>query len=300
MRHGRFDDALTKGPAWETDAMRLILSRKGFDSAAGGVASPILPDGTLISLPIPDKSSLIHYEDLAIRGHCLASLVSDLTRGGVMPTHGAHLDPDLDRSTLTRSRGWRGVFGQAGVAQRVLAREGVGPGDLFLFFGWFRQVERTGNRYRFAVNAPDVHVLWGWLQVDSVVNVADERIPAWAAYHPHAAAPNRPHNALYLARRTLDVGGLEQHAGAGTFGRFHSALRLTQPGRTRTHWMLPAWFAPHDGRPPLGFHQDPRRWTRHGDHIGLQAVSRGQEFVLDTAHYPESRQWLEELFAVGT
>jgi hypothetical protein len=33
--------------------MKVILSRKGFDSASGGMPSPILPDGTLISLPIP-------------------------------------------------------------------------------------------------------------------------------------------------------------------------------------------------------------------------------------------------------
>ncbi len=35
--------------------MKVILSRKGMDSTSGGIASPILPDGTLLSLPIPDK-----------------------------------------------------------------------------------------------------------------------------------------------------------------------------------------------------------------------------------------------------
>lgn len=34
--------------------MKIILSRKGFDSSAGGVASPILPGGEMISLPIPE------------------------------------------------------------------------------------------------------------------------------------------------------------------------------------------------------------------------------------------------------
>lgn len=37
--------------------MKFILSRKGMDSAAGGFANPILPDGTLLSLPIPDDST---------------------------------------------------------------------------------------------------------------------------------------------------------------------------------------------------------------------------------------------------
>ncbi len=34
--------------------MKVILSRKGFDSSYGGCPSPILPDGTLLSLPIPE------------------------------------------------------------------------------------------------------------------------------------------------------------------------------------------------------------------------------------------------------
>ena len=37
--------------------MKIILSRKGFDSENGGYASPILPDGSLVSLPIPNTTS---------------------------------------------------------------------------------------------------------------------------------------------------------------------------------------------------------------------------------------------------
>jgi Nucleotide modification associated domain 3 len=33
--------------------MKLILSRKGFDSSHGGGPSPIRPDGRLLSFPIP-------------------------------------------------------------------------------------------------------------------------------------------------------------------------------------------------------------------------------------------------------
>ncbi len=45
--------------------MKIILSRKGFDSSAGGVPSPIFPDGGLLSLPIPDKASQIACNDIA-------------------------------------------------------------------------------------------------------------------------------------------------------------------------------------------------------------------------------------------
>ena len=44
---------------------RIILSRKGFDSSAGGVASPIFKDGSIFSIPIPQKSpSPTKYKDL--------------------------------------------------------------------------------------------------------------------------------------------------------------------------------------------------------------------------------------------
>jgi hypothetical protein len=48
--------------------VKIILSRKGFDSAAGGYANPILPDGTLLSLPIPDDTASTHFSDLRNSG----------------------------------------------------------------------------------------------------------------------------------------------------------------------------------------------------------------------------------------
>ncbi|MEZ4682601.1 MAG: hypothetical protein R2932_51180 [Caldilineaceae bacterium] len=60
--------------------MKIILSRKGFDSSSGGVASPILPDGTLLSLPIPDATGPITYADLEWQGHAVGTLVESLTR----------------------------------------------------------------------------------------------------------------------------------------------------------------------------------------------------------------------------
>jgi hypothetical protein len=45
--------------------MKIILSRKGFDSAYGGYPSPILPSGEMVSLPIPSDDA-IRYSDLKI------------------------------------------------------------------------------------------------------------------------------------------------------------------------------------------------------------------------------------------
>ena len=44
--------------------MKIILSRKGFDSEYGGYPSPILPNGQMISLPIPDQKDDIKYSDV--------------------------------------------------------------------------------------------------------------------------------------------------------------------------------------------------------------------------------------------
>lgn len=43
--------------------MKIIMSRKGFDSGYGGVASPIFSDRSMVSLPIPARWSVKSYED---------------------------------------------------------------------------------------------------------------------------------------------------------------------------------------------------------------------------------------------
>ena len=44
--------------------MKIILSRKGFDSGSGGYPNPIMPNGTLLPLPIPSKNDEIRYTDV--------------------------------------------------------------------------------------------------------------------------------------------------------------------------------------------------------------------------------------------
>ena len=45
--------------------MKIILSRKGFDSSWGGCPSPVLPDGTMLSMPIPtNEDNRLRYEDI--------------------------------------------------------------------------------------------------------------------------------------------------------------------------------------------------------------------------------------------
>ena len=117
--------------------MKLILSRKGFDSSAGGMPSPIFPDGRMVSLPIPDERSQVSYADISYSGASLGPLVAQLTDGQIPAHYRAHIDPDLAKNSLPRLAGWRPIFGQTGPAQGHLRNNGVGLGDLFLFFGLF-------------------------------------------------------------------------------------------------------------------------------------------------------------------
>lgn len=278
--------------------MKLILSRKGFDSAAGGVPSPVLPDGRLIVLPIPDDRSLTAYGELAQDGEPLGPLVTDLTRGRLTGRDRVHLDPDLLEESLPRPPGWRPLFGQMGQAQGHLRNQGVGPGDLFLFFGLFRDVARGPGGWAFVPEARPRHVLWGWMQVERVLPL-DGPLPAalaWASGHPHCQR-RAANNVLYVARRRLALDGLaEPLPGAGIFSHEAPALRLTAPDADKvSDWRLPAWCQPHGGRPPLSYHADPGRWRRRGDHTALRAVARGQEFVLDAGAYPEALPWAGEL-----
>lgn len=310
--------------------MKIILSRKGFDSGAGGFPNPILPSGRLCMLPIPDKHSVVQYRHIHLDDDSLprkmstnlGGLVSQLTERRISPLRRAHLDPDLDFGSLPRKAGWHPSFGQRGAALGHLQKQGVGPGDLFLFFGWFKEIEVVSGRLRYVGEAPDLHVLFGWLQVDDVLDLTTaQTMPSWLHPHPHLqerfqAANGTSSNVLYTSRPSLELSGQTlPHAGAGVFPHFAPHLQLSSgnvlregnstdcghklPSRElRSRWLLPAWFRPVDGRPALTYHGDPSRWQMHPEGALLQTVGRGQEFVLDCAAYPESMPWLHTFFDV--
>ena len=277
--------------------MKLILSRKGFDSANGGCPSPIL-DGRLCSLPIPDAGASTRYGEISsFKGSSIARIVEDLTRGRISHDDGAHLDPDLRRESIARAAGWRPIFGQAAAAQSHLSRHGIGRGDLFLFFGCFRCAEKVGGAFRFVRDAPKLHVIFGWLQVGKIARATNSLVAEipWADGHPHLDAPDRyKNNTLYFSSDRLSSIGLKT-SGAGTFDRIRPELILTKTDSNCSVWQLPRWFAPN-GRPPLTYHGDPTRWTDCATSVQLQTVGKGQEFVLDVDQYPEARGWLRSIF----
>lgn len=294
--------------------MKLILSRKGFDSASGGGPSPIFPDGTTFSLPIPSGDDNITYGELRhVSGSLgevnIGRVVTDLTRrrrpeNRIGTDHRAHLDPDINFHVYPRQEGWKGLFGQGGGTETHLADEGVDAGDLFLFFGLFREVQDRDGCWRFIPGSPPLHVLWGWLQIGEVhEQVGRTGLPElpWASHHPHLQYIG-DRNTIYVASESLKIGNRFKTRGEGVFPQLRDELVLTEPGRSVSHWKLPRWFYPEMGKPALTYHDPNRtksnRWTRRrgdGEHVYLQSVGRGQEFVLDCDHYPEAIPWARGL-----
>lgn len=280
--------------------MKIVMSRKGFDSSFGGAPSPIMPDGSLVSLPIPVPGSHIAYDELHVNGESLGEIVNALTRGQIHGSAGAHLDPDLVDSIYPRLPGWRPLFGQDGAAQVHLRNMGVSIGDLFLFFGWFRKTIKEAGKYCFARGALDLHVIFGWLQVGEILSLNEDglTVPEWAKYHPHFHSGSQDNNTVYVAREYLEMEGVSsQIRGAGTFNCYREALCLTAPRYTRTIWQLPKWFYPSDNKSPLTYHRDMKRWSLEENRTILRSVSRGQEFVLDTSEYPEAVNWVCSMIA---
>lgn len=275
---------------------KIIFSRKGFDTSSGGCPSPILPDGRLLSLPIPDTRSKVRFGDIEHSGINLSDPVKALTKGRLDGASGAHIDPDLNATAIARQPGWRPVFGQSGAAQGHLHNQQVGAGDLFVFFGLFRPVLREGDGWRFDPASPARHVIWGWLQVGDILKVdqADENLRHWAEYHPHFRWNDDPSNTLYLPQNRLEMGGGTSLSGSGCFKHFSSSLQLTDRRAERPGiWALPRWCFPKaSGEVPLSYHGRTDRWRRDTHQVVLQAVSRGQEFVLDTQAFPEAVRWM--------
>lgn len=259
--------------------MKVILSRKGFDSTAGGWPSPILPDGRMLSLPIPEPSTDrgIPYEQLQLDGTALDATMAQL---GLRAEPCAHPDPDLLHGQQSnRETGWRGQFGQADAAAVHLRNMDVAPGDLFLFWGWFAPTANTCDGIRFESRRPrsdGFHAIFGYMQVGQICIPGSGDVPDFARGHPHVknAYGTRP-NLLFIASHT--VAWDDRRPGWGVF-RWRPGLRLSADGPRRSDWLLPAAFHPSTGT-SMTYNRRPDRWRHAGDTVAVTVASRGQEFV---------------------
>jgi hypothetical protein len=236
--------------------LRLVLSRKGFDSAAGGVPSPIV-GGRPVSMPIPaTRNSVTTYDDLG-----LGDLVERVTKGRIDRTHLCHHDPMFVDGQC--------FFGQCDAAQSHLINQGVGVGDAFLFFGLFAN-ENSGERH---------HRFYGYMRVAEIHRVdrigAAVRSELERLRHPHIFGIRSHNNTVYRGE-------------GATAARAHEALRLTRADGPLSRWTVPPWL----GRLGLSYHSKPTRWIGETE---LEAVARGQEFVSNIGDDPAANAWVEDV-----
>lgn len=236
--------------------MKVIFSRKGFDSAAGGGASPII-GGRSVTLPIPaGVASATTYGDLE-----LGEAAAKASKGQWSASDLCHHDPMFSTDGMC-------FFGQCGAAQTHLERQGVGLGDVFLFFGLFRG-EESGELH---------HRIFGYLEIEVIERLAFGA-PEWLIdlKHPHALAMHGSNDVIYCGKGRADAPASD-------------ILRLTVPEGPPSLWKRPHWLK----KGGLSYHDRPSRWMRGRR---LQSVARGQEFVADIGRRKEPREWLQSMIA---
>lgn len=212
---------------------KVILSRKGFDSSAGGKPSFIYGD-RLITLPIPGEGgSGISYDQLRFDDQFTLQQV--MRNVGIPDYRDCHLDPDLHHSTHPeRHQQWKAAFGQAQQQETRLKNGKVGVGDVFLFFGWFKEIRKgSSGKFEYFQNAQNLHVIYGYLVVDEVFDLGDSKVkvPTHLRYHPHVV------NRSSYGKKNRIYSGSD----AGIF-HCHKDLVLTRKGESRSRWELPGFF----------------------------------------------------------
>jgi hypothetical protein len=91
-----------------------------------------MPDGTLLSLPIPSNDDIM-YKSVKYGRKSYYDIIKELkntTR--ILPDSKCHLDPDINYDCYKRSIDWTGAFGQKEAALRHLQNNNISKNDIFL------------------------------------------------------------------------------------------------------------------------------------------------------------------------
>lgn len=301
---------------------RIVISRKGSDSAWGGKPSLILGD-ELISLPIPEHSKA----DRKLLGACKKHRkYQDLPHHKIIDDYVSylpelsgqdcvHLDPDIRDDLRSReAQGHKFLFGQSGAAEGHLRNQQIGKNDLFLFFGWFCDYSKVDRRY--VPTGPNQHLMWAWFQVEKKHQLegldSGNELLKNANHHPHVARMGDSKgrlkkDSLYVATSKLSFAN--HLPGAGVFKRSGSKLltRSCMSAASRTEWCVPSFFSTtgltYNSKALNEYETCSKDHTR----IHIKAACIGQEFVFPSDKsktllgYPVKVQsqiavWLESIF----
>lgn len=260
---------------------RIVLSRKGFDSSSGESASPIFEDGRIFSIPIPEPypPSPKQYKDLYFNGISGIDALKECSTKSVFADSFCHYDPALNEN--------EGVFGQAGSSQTELLNRGVGVGDLFLFFGFYKNFSSRGR---------ELHHLFGWLQIDKIIE-GDKEIRNYLINnnlehaHGYGETNTYKNNTIYIGKKNLTIGEKEfSSKGYGLFKKSHTDLILTREDASKGSWKLPKKYFLNS----RDIFLKRLEWLDE-EECFVNNFQRGQEFVLDSEKYPRIVDWAQFL-----
>lgn len=273
--------------------MKIILSRKGFDNSNGGCPSPILPDGTMLSMPIPSDDN-DRYEDLFYDNVSYLKLLENLNPKRTYSS--CHLDPDIrDDVRKAKILNWKPAFGQIDSAQGLLKNAGVERGDLLLFFGWFKKCHKKDGDYNFNTREmsddfyeyADLHAIYGYMQIGEILTDKDQ-IKKYS-WHPHAsdARLDNKQNALYIPSERLSF--CPSMKGYGTFN-YSKKRVLTKEGCSRATWNKYPFMEPEH---IYGTRKNSAKLNSNGIQEGLYYGGIWQELIIYES--PEIIEWVNEI-----
>jgi len=270
--------------------MRIILSRKGFDTGYGRQASPILPDGTLLSIPIPSKKDTLKYSELKYMDKTYFEIIKELNPNSkVKDYYTCHLDPDIRYEVIQRDDEWVPLFGQTGSAQGHLSGNGISVGDLFLFFGTFRNTKYINGLLTYDRNSSIIHLIFGFLQIGEICNdfkKISDRFP----YHPHSHNRYSTDNSNCVYKANDKLSFFNELKGYGCF-KFNDDLILTKKDFSKSRWKLPDSFK--ENKVNISYHNQ-NSYT----YDYFQSAAKGQEFIFEENE--NVTNWAKNIIRSGT
>ena len=290
--------------------MKIILSRKGFDSGAGGkdkdknelkVQDSIIVGNDLISFPIPEDSD-VKYEDLFYGEDDYKKILMDLGYDFSNAYETCHLDPDLEYRKKRKDQKWEKLFGQAGTAAGYLFNtDEVTIGDIFLFFGRFREAKKIDGEYTF-IDKESKQIIWGYLQVGDIKRGDEiQNVSSKYDWHPHTKekytkCKNSKNNTLFIAKTYLELEGVESNKYPGAGVLKYDPNRVLTKGENN-HLMSVWEYKDFDDDKNI---VRTKRKNAIVDQSGVQYKGQWQEIILKDDYKNEQLKWLKKVLGIDS
>lgn len=230
--------------------MKIVFSKKGLDSSNS--SKPIILGEEIIMpfIPIPcNEEAEVKYSKIILNNTNMQDLCKELSSDTLYLTENkltkkikldknthCHLDPQLINYFNTNK--FLGSLGQVDAAEKHLENQGIGIGDLFLFYGWYKH---DGLRKQ---------VILGYLQIGDIIKtfgLTNQERKNYESKYPWLK--NQPHwttetylknktNTIYIAREKCSFDS--NISGFGLFN-YSNNLVLTKANQSKkTLWQIPA------------------------------------------------------------